>query len=900
MTDSVLKFHLNGPARFAVHAVFCVLLAMGHIATSSAQDTDSTEIPQRSYTTKRTNTPPVIDGNLEDAEWLAVDWGTGFRQREPYDGDPPTSETAFKILYDDKNLYIGVRCYDDDPDEIVSRMSRRDGFAGDWVEINIDSYNDKRTAFSFTASVSGVKGDEFISNDGSNWDPSWNPIWNLKTQIDSLGWSCEIEIPLSQLRYDGETSQVWGIQFTRRDFRNESRSLWQYIPQNSGFWVSGFGELRGLEDIQAKRQIEIQPFVLGRLETFKKDPENPFVNGKKWSASAGIDGKIGITTDLTLDFTINPDFGQVEADPSVVNLDGFQIFFSERRPFFIENRNLFNYNITNSEAGGGFNIDNVFYSRRIGASPHSHVSGDENNGVYVDQPDFTPILGAAKVSGKTKSGLSVGILNAVTKKEYATIDDNGEQNQEAIEPLTNFFTARVTQDLNDANTVIGGILTSTNRRIEDESLEFLHKSAMTGGLDLLHRWKDRAWRVTGRFVFSRVAGTTEAISNTQLAFEHNFDRPDADHLTYDSTLTELWGHGGDVAIANYKGKFKFQTGVTWRSPGLELNDIGFMRNADEINHYYWMGYREVDPKGALLNYQINYNHWLRWDFGGNNLYRALNTNFNMQFQNRYRIGAGITYENLDVSNNWLRGGPAYNRPAGYYSWMFINTDERKAISLYAEVGKGGSVQNAVGGYSIDAGVRIQPSDAFNFSIGPSWNDFGRQDLYVTTKDYGDDERYILSEVDQQTLSFTFRINYNITPDLTIQYYGQPFISRGLYSNFNYVVDPLNKDINQRLKWYTDDQISFEDETYYIDENRDGTTDYSFDDPDFNFVQFRSNLVIRWEYIPGSELFLVWNQGNTTPTRPDERSVWTSLWEDSFTDEMHNTFLVKLTYRFVNR
>ena len=623
---------------------------------------DSLDIERRAYHTLRTAEAPDIDGILDDRVWNTVEWSSGFTQRQPYDGEAPTHETAFKILYDDKNLYIAYRCFDDDPEAIVSRMSRRDGFAGDWVEVNIDSYNDERTAFSFTTSVSGVRGDEFVSNDGNNWDPSWNPIWRVKTNIDSLGWTCEAEIPLSQLRYGNEEEQVWGLQFTRRDFRNESRSVWQYVPQNAGYWVSGFGELHGIKGIKAKRQVEIQPYVVGKLETFEKEPGNPFAEtGHDETLSVGVDGKIGLTSDLTLDFTINPDFGQVEADPSALALDGYQIFFSERRPFFIENRNLFDYQISNSIAGGSYDIDNVFYSRRIGATPHRSVSSDPDNHEYVDQPQFTTILGAAKVSGKTSKGLSVGILEAVTAQETATVDIEGDQHEEIVEPLTNFFTGRITQDFKEGNTVIGGIITTVHRRINDPSLEYLHESAVSGGIDLLHRWADRKWRLDARFVLSRVAGTEEAISNTQLAFEHNFDRPDADHLEFDSTRTHLTGNGGNVAIGEYFGKFKFQTGVTWRSPDLELNDIGFMRNADEINYYYWMGYRENEPTNTFRTWAVNYNHWSRWDFGGNNIFRAINANTNMNFQNFWSFGTGVTYENLDISNNWLRGGPAYRR-----------------------------------------------------------------------------------------------------------------------------------------------------------------------------------------------------------------------------------------------
>ena len=316
-----------------------------------------------------TNQSINIDGLINEIAWNQVDWATDFTQNQPNDGEEPTRQTQFKVLYDLKYLYLAFRCFDEDPTKIESRMSRRDGFAGDWVEVNIDSYLDKRTAFSFTASVSGVKGDEFISNDGNNWDSSWDPIWNTKTNIDSLGWTAEIQIPLSQLRFGNKDEHQWGIQVTRRDFRSGERSQWQYIPRNASGFVSNFGILNGIKGIRSQKQLEIQPYVITSVKKQEAEMGNPYKKGVGSKLGAGLDGKIGITSDLTLDFTINPDFGQVEADPSALNIDGFQIFFSERRPFFVENNNLFDFDVSNAEAGGPFGNDNLFYSRRIGRAP---------------------------------------------------------------------------------------------------------------------------------------------------------------------------------------------------------------------------------------------------------------------------------------------------------------------------------------------------------------------------------------------------------------------------------------------------------------------------------------------------------------------------------------------------
>lgn len=886
---------------FRVLSTLLLLFLSTIIIAQSADPEFTPSTEKRSYSTQKVvGQPPVIDGVLDEEVWELVEWSSEFTQGTPFDGAKPTQETSFKILYDDKNLYVGYRCHDTEPEKIVSRMSRRDGFDGDWVEINIDSYNDQRTAFSFTASVSGVKGDEFVSNDGTNWDSNWNPIWHLKTSIDTAGWVAEVAIPLSQLRFSKDEEQVWGLQFTRRDFRQESRSFWQYIPQNSGRWVSAFGELNGISNIRSKRQVEIQPYILGQFETFEKIDNNPFATGTDSKFTAGLDGKIGVTNDLTLDFTINPDFGQVEADPSAIRLDGFQIFFQERRPFFIENRNLFNYNISSARNGGPFNTDNLFYSRRIGAAPHRRVSDDAENLLFVDQPDFTTILGAAKFSGKTKKGLSIALLESITAKEEAIIDQNGEESRETIEPFTNYLVARVQQDFKEGNSAIGGIITGVQRNIDSEALDYLHSEAYSGAIDFFHNWDNRTWRLSGRLVFSQVKGSTTAISNTQTAFEHNFQRPGAAHLEFDPDATDLTGNGGDLNIGKYVGKLNFQTGVTWRSPGLELNDIGFQYNADEINHYFWMGYNENDPKGIFRQWRAGYGHQVRWDFGGRSLHQGLNGNFFAEFKNFWQMSVGMGYEFADISNNWLRGGPTFRKPHGMGGHFSLGTNARKKVRLNINGGYGHGIKVKTRAPSVGMFVTVVASNALNFSIGPSWNGYKREDQYVTTIDQTESPTYILSDLDQQTINLRLRLNYNITPDLTIQYFGQPFISRANYSSFKKVLNPIARPRADRFDEYVEGQVAYDDETgtYSIDENQDGNVDYSFGNPDFNFMQFRSNFVARWEYTPGSEIFLVWTQGVTNSDDPT-KELLPSLAENLFDRKIHNTFLVKVTYRFLN-
>ena len=885
-------------------SLFTILFSffLSSLMAQTKPDTSIFSIKKVYQTQRIVNNIPKIDGKIDDLVWQSVDWGGDFIQLFPNEGEAPSQETKFKIIYDDRNLYIAFKCLDNEPDKIVSRMSRRDGFEGDWIEVNIDSYNDKRSAFSFTTSVSGVKGDEFISNNGGNWDESWDPIWQTKTQIDEEGWTAEVRIPLSQIRYGDKEEHTWGLQFTRRDFRADSRSVWQPITQNEqGNWVSNFGKLEGLKGIKPQKQIELQPYLVAQTSTFESEAGNPFVDGSENKINGGVDGKIGITGDLTLDFTINPDFGQVEADPGAINIDGYRIFFSERRPFFIENRNLFNYRYGWAEAGGPFNSDNLFYSRRIGSSPHGYPN--LNSGEYADIPQNTTILGAAKFSGKTKKGLGIALLESVTTREVANIDNNGERREEVIEPLTNYFVGRLTQDFNEGKTVLGGILTSTYRDIKDPSLEFLHETATTGGLDFTHWFKDRTYFLTLNTVFSQVAGSEEAITRTQTSFEHYFQRPDADYLSVDTTATSLFGHGGTMKFGRLNKNWMFETGVTWQSPKLELNDIGFMRNADGIYYFLWSGYRFNKPFSIFRWAQINYNHYSTWDFGGNNIYQAVNTNMHGNFKNFWRMGGGLTYEHKDISNRALFGGPALRRSRGLGQWAYLSTDRRKAFQLYLNVSHGWGFEKdeprSVRSKSYGVTLAVQPSDALRISLGTDYDINERKVQNVSSVDFQGETKYITGEIDQRTLSMTLRLNYSITPNLTVQYYGQPFISRGRYQNFNFITDPLAKLFYDRFQLFDPTQIAYdaESDVYSVDENLDDQVDYTFGNPDFSFMQFRSNLVARWEYVPGSELFLVWSQSNNAIGDPSQR-ILTSLEEDLFAQQPRNTFLVKWTYRFL--
>lgn len=854
----------------------------------SAQTTKPT-IAKRSYTTHVVveQESPQVDGLLDDPAWKETEWAGDFVEWRPDENTPPTFATRFKILYDAKNLYIGIQAFDMAPDSIEKRLSRRDGFQGDIVEVNIDSYLDKRTGFSFSVSAAGVKGDEFISDNGNNWDASWNPIWYTKTNVDGEGWTAELKIPFSQLRFGKSQEQVWGLQVQRILFRKEERSLWQRVPRDAPGWVSEFGELRGLIDIEPQKQLEIQPFTVVKLDTYPREDGNPYRDGSDTKLNGGVDAKIGITNNLTLDLTINPDFGQVEADPGAIALDGFQIFFEEQRPFFVENKNIFDYRFANSQ-------DNVFYSRRIGRSPQG--SPTINTGEYVNQPQNTTILGAAKFSGKTKNGWSLGVLESVTGKMFAELNNNGQEREELVEPLTNYLVARAQKDFNERNSYVGGIFTATNRDLEP-SLDFLRQAAYSGGVDFKHSWKDRKYFIEGNMVASHVIGSEESIRATQESITHLFQRVDAGHVEVDGDRTSLTGTGGRLEGGKAGGgHWLYNTGVSWKSPELELNDIGFLRQADEIRQYSSVSWRTIKPLENFRNIYIGVGQLSTYDFEGNFNRLQYDLNSEVVFRNNWWAEFGAAHKPKIFINTFLRGGPRWRFSEENYAYLFFGSDRRKKLSFALGHVNSQAKQDNFSLVRFVGRLNYQPFNALSINLESELETNPNKTQYVTERSFDGVPRYITANIRQNTWATTLRVNYTINPNLSIQYYGQPFISRGRYTNFNYVNNPMAKDLNERIILYDENQIAMDNGIYNVDEDRNGSVDYSIGDPNFSFVQFRSNLVLRWEYIPGSEIFLVWAQGVTGLGDPKE-TLGRSLDRQILNEKLDNTFLLKATYRF---
>lgn len=848
-------------------------------------------VATKSYTTDRLGDKEIIiDGLLDDEAWNLVDWGGDFVGHEPEYNVSPSQKTSFKILYDSKYLYVGVRAHDTEPEKIVERMSRRDGFDGDLVEINIDSYNDKRTAFSFTASVSGVKGDEYVSNNGNNWDVTWDPIWYLKTSIDDQGWIAEFKIPLSQLRFADKENHSWGIQFTRAVFRKEEKSTWQPVNPTTPGWVHLFGELNGISGIKSQKQLEILPYVVGSTSKFPKEDGNPYLDtGRSSNLDVGLDAKIGLTSDITLDLTVNPDFGQVNADPSQVNLSAFQLFFREQRPFFLEGANVLSFRM-----GLGDDPDNLFYSRRIGARPNGYPDSDD---AYVDLPANTRILGAAKITGKNAKGFSWGLLESVTNKQKADVTGfDGKERKEVVEPLTNYTVARVQQDLNEGKTVIGAIATNVKRfNNSSNGLEYLHDNAQTAGVDLNHNFKDRKYSLNVWLGGSRVEGTQGAIYETQTASERFFQRPNNDYKNVDSTRSTLTGTFGSVALGKQSGNWNVYIGSSYKSPELDLNDIGFLQQTDNWNHWIWSRYRVTKPTKLFRSQRYQIFTERNLDFGGVATGGGSSFNTNLELKNYWDFGMGFFAGQERVSNSALRGGPSMTLPGNFNTWYFIGTNSQKKVRVFWNQRFNWRYDDTGKSVGISFGVTVRPTDALRVSLGPNinWSDNSLQYIFNEMESSG---TYLLSRIEQTTYSMSVRANYNLTPNLTFEFWGQPFISAGEYSEFKRVANSNASALSDRYVDVQDDWVTLANDIYEIDEDGGGA-DYTFDDPDFNVVQFRSNFVMRWEYTPGSTLFVVWANNGSYFDQSDQNK-FKDLGSELGNLRGTNTFLIKYTYRFI--
>lgn len=911
-----LKTMMTGAAALALcavqpaHAQALAGVVQPGPAVRPASATPSLEAP-RTLRAARVDQPVRVDGRLDDAAWAAADVATDFVQQLPRAGEPSTERTEVRVTYDAEAVYVAARMFDPHPDSLVAPLARRDEAVthSEWFNVVLDSYHDRRTAFRFGVNPAGLRRDVYHFDDGAS-DASWDAVWDVATAVDSAGWTAEFRIPLSQLRFnpaaDG-AEQTWGVQFFRYIARRDEWSYWApYLPTHAGF-VSRFGELREIRGLRAPRRLELMPYSSARLDRQPARDGDPFYSANDAGGSVGVDVKMGVTSGLTLTATVNPDFGQVELDPAVVNLTAFETQFSERRPFFVEGADVFRFGQLhnfNGYGGGQF-----FYSRRIGRAPQRRVfpSGDAP---FVDEPEQSTILAAAKVSGRTAGGWTVGFMDAMTQREEARfVDADGARHATPVEPMTNYFIGRVRRDLNGGATTVGGMLTGVNRDLSDPELEpMLRGSAYVGGVDFEHSWARRLWTVSGYVSASRVAGTADAIARTQRSPARYFQRPDADYLEIDPERTSLTGTAAALAIQR-SGDWDMSVQLRNVTPGFEMNDMGFANRGDVRSLATFLGRRISKPWGPLQRYSAAVYTTHAWNHGGDAVFSDLGMGLNGTFRNLWNAGLNLSYEPETRNDRLTRGGPLAASPASWGVNAYAGTDPRKPLSLNASTYVGG---DRAGGSdrSVSLSLNLRPSPSVRVSAGPSIGFTRDPDQFLfaegdeaATETYGG--RYVFGRLHQTTASMDMRLDWTFTPTVSLQLFAQPFVAAGDFRDFREFTTPGESEyaVYGRDRGTVCAFTAGGARTYVINPTQSvtcpATADAAegmlrVDDPDFNVRSLRGNAVLRWEYRPGSALFFVWQQ---------ERSGFEPLGGFDarrdvgrlFREPARNVFLVKATY-----
>jgi len=840
----------------------------------------------RVYTTQRLVVkPPVIDGRLDDEAWQKQgEWAGNYTQQMPTEGKAPTEQTELKILYDDKNLYYAIRAYDD-PSKVHLYPGRRDDFgdyAVDVVGICLDTYNDKRTGFEFDLTASGGKIDLILGNGEMEWDTTWDAVWDGKVAHDEKGWTAEFRIPLNQLRYGKQKEQVWGMHAWRWLTRNKEESQWQLIPRQNTGRMYQLGELRGIEDLPPSRHVELLPHVVGKAA---KGPSVPG-DGTDGSGTIGLDAKVGLTTNFTLDATVNPDFGQVEADPSVLNLTAYETFYEEKRPFFLEGRKILKFDVEDE--------DQLFYSRRVGQPPSLVPTAEEGETIRV--PEATTILGAVKVTGKTNDGLSVAVLQSFTQKEHGDVSGPYGSSRPVVEPFGSYTAGRVQKDWSKGNTILGGMVTSTHRWIDDPSLAVLPTQAWSGGVDFIQYFDDRFWLLDAKVVGSRVEGDRAAIRALQTSPVHYYQRPDAAHLAVDDAATSLGGHGGSVRFGTSgKGRFRATSHFHWYSPGLELNDVGYLRQADLKANQVFLGWQESKPKGVFREYSFQGSREDHWDFGNLHTKSVTGIDAYGTLENKWSVTGHLAFNTL-VDTRALFGGPALRSSDFWVASAKVSSDNSRRLFGGVKYEHDWTREGNTWSDDVSVEVSIRPSGRLTFAATGEFLRLEDDLQYVGTVDTTDGTRWMLGRNDEHLWNLTFRVNLAITPDLTVTYYGSPFVASSRFTSIRKATDTQSPVYENRFYRYGPDEIAYSAEAnaYSIDEK--GGPSFVVPNPDFSVREFRSNLVARWEYKPGSALYVVWQQGRRGYEQYWNHSFqdnWSSLWSTP----PDNVFLVKLSYWF---
>jgi hypothetical protein len=875
------------PVRHSVaYLRFTLLCGIFLIAPRSAaqQTTRSNKDPRPVAQATLRQGEIVVDGRLDDAAWAAAKPITELIQAVPDEGKPPTQKTEIRILYDASAIYIGARMFDSlGAKGVRSALARRDqvmngdnNLTSDHIAFVFDTFRDKNSRSWFELNPDGVKGDH------QNGDPSYDPVWEGATKIDSLGWTAEFRIPLSQLRFSRAPEQVWGMQIWRTNDRLNEQDMWAFWRSNEFGGPAYFGTLEGIKVASQPRQMELIPYLTTRSKLAKPRLGDPYHSSTDMNYRAGGDLKVNLTSNLTLDATVNPDFGQVEVDPASVNLSVFETTFQEKRPFFISNSQYF--------STGGFscffcsNVSSLslIYTRRIGRSPQLSdvVSGESD---FMDAAEATTILGAGKITGRTSKGITVGVLDALTARETATFRSIGgtEDQTLEVEPLTNYFIGRLKKDFRGGATRLGTITTMVNRSLSNpDQITRLRSNAQAFGLDLDHYWANRQYSFNVQTALTHIGGDTAAIRRAQFSSARYYQRPGRTETTdglfstvFDPNRRNLYGYGFYSRLAKETGNWLFETTQNWRSPGFEANDLGVLGRAD----YKWMLvniFRQWTTPGRW--YRSMNTIWgaqQQWNYDGDRNEMDYHAWAQATFKNYMNFSAFVLLHPSTYDERLTRGGPTTIRYG--YNMLSTNfgTDSRKRIVGNAQVQYIRPVDNTEGGrVAYYPSVTVKPSSRVLLTLSPSLDLDNTAQQYVTAVTDATvspqfaGTRYVFGRLEQRTFSMDTRVNVTFTPNLTLEMFAQPFLASGKYTRFKEFTEVKSRNMNE---FGRDNGSTVQANTdastgaltgYTIDPDGPGASPtFTFDNPDFNLRSLRGTGVLRWEYRPGSTLYFVWTQ-----------------------------------------
>jgi hypothetical protein len=898
---------------FALRAGAALLVALVSTATSAqSYPPPAADAPgQRLTAVAVAGGAVALDGRLDEAAWATASPATGFVQRGPTPGAPASQATEARVLYDGAHVYVGMRMHDTDAGAIRAPLGRRDAdLSTDQAFVAFDSFHDRRTAYLFAVNPAGVQLDVLLYNDGQNEDDSWDAVWDVATTRDADGWTAEFRIPLSQLRYgatDGE--QTWGLEFGRDIQRTGEDTFWAPLLPGVDGTVSRFGTLGGLRGLRAPRRFEVVPYVAAQAVRAPDTrapggPADPYYASTDAEPRVGLDLKYGLSSNLTLTATVNPDFGQVESDPAQVNLGGFELFLEERRPFFVEGADIFSFGRARSFLSS--NRPQLLYTRRIGRSPQrqgfvpSDVAGGSEQGVvYTDAPQQTTILGAAKVSGRV-GAVSLGALTAVTAREYgrySAFDGTGNpvtDGRSLVEPLSNYSVVRARATL--GRTLLGAAGTLVLRDLSDPAFPSLMPSqASVLEVDVEHALPGQ-WFASGILAGSHVSGSREAIVGLQRAFPRLFQRPDAGHVEVDTTRTSLQGLTGEFALQKAGGEHWFGSlSTAFTTPGFDSNSLGFQSRADDAYVGAVLVYSENRPRAWYRSYELVAYTSSGWNFDGDRTRTFVGGNTAVNFSNFWngRIEGSVGARSVD--DRITRGGPLALAPAGFDLNVNVNTDDRRPVSGYVQV-YGGTNEIGYRGIGAETGLSVRPASNVTVGVYPgvSFSHVPRQ--FVTafaspeaTGTFG--RRHVFAESDQAEFSMSTRVDWTFTPRLSLQLFARPFVSQGQYDVFKEVTAPGQLDFptveeaGGTVTRGADGQVTVTP--------GDGGAPYTLR-PDFVVRALQGNAVFRWEYRPGSTLFFVWQQQRSGFESDGAFRLGRNL-GDLANDPLQNVFLVKLTY-----